>query len=206
MYSDSEVRQGLALLSANYLKRILERQYDRAMATNLGQKLKSLDPKARYGIEFGLNLLAVFFDKTLAGDTVLKRLVKEVGLDAAPEISKRLINHGAHAVDDHEKELLQSMLALPSEDLVRLLKWLFDVDSKHRTRVIQHMGTLSTEELATVADLKVAEREQLFELFAPRDSPSTSSAVAEGLDEATASLRAFRARLRRKREGGHSNG
>ena len=64
---DPKKLDGLATFSAGYLKRWLEDNlYDRIFKTELGEKLKSLNKKARYGIEFGLNLLTAFFDQKLA--------------------------------------------------------------------------------------------------------------------------------------------
>ena len=79
---DQKILNGLAVFSAGYMKRWLEGNlYDKVFKTELGAKLKSLDEKSRYGIEFGLNLLTAFFEQKLAEDTALKKFVKEVGID-----------------------------------------------------------------------------------------------------------------------------
>lgn len=84
---------GIAVFAAGYAKRWLEGNlYDRVIQTKIGQKFKNLDNKAIYGIEFGLNFLTTILDQKFQDDTALKKFVKEVGMDAASELSKRLLN------------------------------------------------------------------------------------------------------------------
>jgi hypothetical protein len=66
--------------------------YDRVIDTKIGQKFKNLDKKAVYGIEIGLNFLTTVLDQNFNDNTAVKKFIKEVGLDAASELSKRLIN------------------------------------------------------------------------------------------------------------------
>ena len=149
MPTPDQIANGLAIFAANYLKRWLEGNfYDRLFRTGLGQKLQGLDAKARYGIEFGLNLLTVFFDRALAEDTALKRFVKEVGLDAAPEISKRLINH---AKNPQEQELVHALLTMDQEHLVQLLSWLYEIESGRRKKMLKEISQLSVDELVKLA-------------------------------------------------------
>lgn len=191
-----QVANGLAVFSANYLKRWLEGNlYDRFFQTNLGQKLKGLDAKAHYGIEFGLNLLAVFFDRALSDDTALKRFVKEVGLDAAPEISKRLINH---ATNRQEQELVRALLAMGHEQLVQLLRSLYEVEPGLRKKMLKQIEKLSMDELLKLALMPSNEREQLMGLFVSEEKPWLSPAEVQSIDQATEKLKAFRAKLRQR--------
>lgn len=191
-----QVANGLAIFSANYLKRWLEGNlYDRLFRTGLGQKLKGLDAKAHYGIEFGLNLLTVFFDRTLAGDTALKRFVKEVGLDAAPEISKRLINH---ATNSQEQELVHALLAMEHEQLVQLLRSFYEVEPGLRQKMLKQIEKLSMDELLKLALMPSNEREKLMGLFVREEKPWLSPAEVQSIDRATEKLKAFRAKLRQR--------
>lgn len=169
------------------------------MQSDLGQKLRSLDAKAKYGIEFGLNLLSVFFDQALAEDTALKRLVKEVGLDAAPEISRRLINHAQTA---EEQDLIHSLLAMGQEELIKLLGWLYEIDAKRRKKMLQDIGDLSVEELTSLSRMNSEDRERLLGLFVPARKPWLSTEEVQGIERATEALRSFRAKLRAKRQEG----
>ncbi len=203
MATREQIADGLAIFSANYLKRWLDGNlYDRILQSDLGQKLKSLDTKAKYGIEFGLNLLSIFFDQALAEDTAVKRLVKEVGLDAAPEISVRLLNH---AKTTEEQELVHALLAMNQEELVKLLAWLYEIDAKRRKKALREIGKLSVEELTSLARMSSEDREKLLGLFVPARKPWLSSEDVQGIERATEALRGFRARLRAKRQGGQNH-
>ena len=88
-------KRGLAITLSGYTKRWMESGvYDRLMDTGLGQQLKGLDPKAKFGIEGGLYVLTAILDQKFSEDTAIKTLIKELGMDAGPEIAKRMINGG----------------------------------------------------------------------------------------------------------------
>lgn len=184
---NQRILNGLAVFSAGYMKRWLEENlYDRIFKTELGEKLKSLDKKARYGIEFGLNLLTAFFDQKLAEDTTLKRFVKEVGIDAGPEISKRLINNTkeqliSNAKSPDDKELVSVLLELEDKTLVDLLNWLYDIETSERTEILKQLSQLSFEEIARLAQLTPENRKKLFDLFKTPPSENFSGKVAREL-------------------------
>jgi len=180
---DPKKLDGLATFSAGYLKRWLEGNlYDRIFKTELGEKLKSLNKKARYGIEFGLNLLTAFFDQKLAEDTALKKFVKEVGIDMGPEISKRLINN---AKTQEEKELVNVLLGLEDQTLIELLNWLYDIEATERSRVLKQLSHLSLDEVIRLAKLTNENRKKLFALF---ESPPPSEKV---INKAASKLKSF---------------
>ena len=60
-----------------------------------------MDKKAIYGVEFGLNFLTTILDQKLNDDTALKKFIKEIGMDAASELSKRLINSAKDGAPDN---------------------------------------------------------------------------------------------------------
>lgn len=188
---DPKKLDGLATFSAGYLKRWLEGSfYDRIFKTELGEKLKSLNKKTRYGIEFGLNLLTVFFDQKLAEDTALKKFVKEVGIDVGPEISKRLINNTKeqlinNATTQEEKELVNVLLGLEDHALIELLNWLYDIEATERAKVFKHLSRLSVDEILKLAQLTPENRNRLFALFEPQTSIQKIS------DKATRELKSF---------------
>lgn len=187
---DPKKLDGLATFSAGYLKRWLEGNlYDRIFKTELGEKLKSLDKKARYGIEFGLNLLTAFFDQKLADDTALKKFVKEVGIDVGPEISKRLINNTKeqlinNATTQEEKELVNVLLELEDQTLIDLLNWLYDIEATERASVLKQLSRLSLDEVMRFAKLPNEERKKLLDLFKPPPYEKL-------MDKATSELKSF---------------
>ncbi|MBT9171613.1 MAG: hypothetical protein DDT18_02001 [Actinobacteria bacterium] len=187
---DPKKLDGLTTFSAGYLKRWLEGNlYDRIFKTELGEKLKSLDKKARYGIEFGLNLLTAFFDQKLADDTALKKFVKEVGIDVGPEISKRLINNTKeqlinNATTQEEKELVNVLLELEDQTLIDLLNWLYDIEATERASVLKQLSRLSLDEVMRFAKLPNEERKKLLDLFKPPPYEKL-------MDKATSELKSF---------------
>ena len=186
---DPKILNGLAVFSAGYMKRWLEGNlYDKIFKTELGEKLKRLDKKVRYGIEFGLNLLTAFFDQKLAEDTALKRFVKEIGIDAGPEISKRLVNNTKeqliiNAKSPEEKEMVNLLLELEDKTLIDLLNWLYDMGATERTETLKQLSRLSFDEVMRFAKLKPEDRDRLFDLF---KSPSEKF-----LNKATNKLKTF---------------
>lgn len=193
---DQKILNGLAVFSAGYMKRWLEGNlYDRIFKTELGEKLKSLDEKARYGIEFGLNLLTAFFEQKLAEDTALNRFVKEVGIDIGPEISKRLINNTkeqliSNANSPEEKELVSVLLELEDKTLIDLLNWLYDIEASERTEILKQLSRLSFDEVVRLAQLTHENRKRLFDLLKPPPSEKFS-------DKVTRELKSFNEQLER---------
>lgn len=207
---DQRVLRGLAVFSAGYMKRWLEGNlYDRISASELGRKLIALDKKARYGIEFGLNLLTAFFEQKLAEDTVLKRFMKEILVDAGPEISKRLINNTkqrlvASAESVEEKELVSVLLGLDDQTLIDLLNWLYDREAVDRADILKKLSRLPLDDLVRLAQLPSEGRDRLFGLFEANNDrakkPRLSSEVIRGVEEATAKIEDMRSKLRARRE------
>lgn len=90
---DKKLLNNFAVIAASYAKRWMESGvYDRLFKTKYGEKIKRLDKRAAYGIEFGLNFLTSVLDQKISEDTALKKFIKEVCMDAASELSKRLLN------------------------------------------------------------------------------------------------------------------
>ena len=170
---DKKMLNGLAVFSASYMKRWLEGHfYDKIFETQFGEKLKTLDKKAKYGIEFGLNLLTAFFDQKLSDDTILKRFIKELGLDVGPELSKRLINNAKEQLSNNadspeERELVNVLLQLEDKTLIGLLNWLYEIDGTQREKVLKQISSLSLDEVVKLAQLTPENIEKLFVLINP---------------------------------------
>jgi hypothetical protein len=201
---------GLAVFSSAYVKRWFEGHlYDRVFQTGLAEKLGALNKDAKYAIEFGLNLLTVFFDQRLSEDTALKRFFKEIYIDAAPELSKRLINGkeklSKHARSPQEKELVSTLLQLEDETLVNLINWLYDIDADKRAEMLNQMRRMPLDEVVRLAKLKPESMGRLLEVLEPRTKAKgkralLSSEAADAIDGATAKIQAIRKELRQKRK------
>jgi hypothetical protein len=195
----STIPRALTIFGANYVKRWLETGYDRAFDTPFGQHLRSLDGPTRYAVEFGLNVLAVFFDRALVADTELKRLVKEIGEDAFPEISKRIINH-ATKVDD--VALAEVLLALERPQLLRLLNWLYETPEQSRGEAFTLLTGMIWRKLDGATES--TETEEAEDDRLPSSPPSAGSwpgRVEEAIQQASDDLKKLREELRARRLG-----
>ncbi len=99
---NKKLLNGIAVFAAGYAKRWMEGNvYDRVIDTKIGRKFKNLNKNAVYGIEIGLNLLTTILDQNFNDNTAVKKFIKEVGMDAASELSKRLINGDKEGSSDN---------------------------------------------------------------------------------------------------------
>jgi len=198
-----DAEQAFALIAANYVKRWMEGHvYDPLIRTNVGKALEAQGPTTKYGIELALNLLAAYFDHSLSGDTVLKRLVKEIGIDAAPEISKRLVNNSHTESDRH---IAETLLDLDPKEMVSLLTWLYETPSAERRDRVAFLTTLDNHELSRFAQLPPDMRRQLLDLLRLESPPTTTSTLSNPrVARATKRLREARQLLRdmKRKENG----
>jgi hypothetical protein len=196
----SQVRRGLALFAANYAKRWLEGHlYDRIFETEIGRRVQSMDARFRYGAELGLNLLSVLFDRAMKDDTAFKRLIKEIGLDAAPELSKRIINH---ARTPEERATAEAFDAMTPGSRLSLLRWLVETPPEKRGEAMKVLRSLSAEEIVELSEMPAEQRRQIIEILTPPDKEKEPDPIVEALDDVAAALRRFRMRIQRPKGGG----
>ena len=226
----SDVAKGMPVFVAGYIKRILEGKYDALInKTEWGQKLKQLGLPEKYSAEAMINLLNAIADSRLPGDSFLAKMLKEVLLDAGPEISKRIINGDkvSGIIGDKakngigrlvelgkiekpkERELVNLMLELDNETLAGLLAWTYGTGEKERKRTIGLIKGLSSEELAKFAGLSEENRKQMVELLTekpPEEKPKSqigeeiAENIKETLRDTASSMAGVRAKLRKMRE------
>ncbi len=194
----------LPVFAANYAKRFLEHVYDNAFDTPLGQKLAAMGKSKKYAVEFGLNLLTAFFEDRLAENTKLKKFVKEVGIDMAPEISKRMINGAreevlASAGTAEEREMAQVLLGLEDKELIGLLNWLYEKPAAEKMSVLGQLSLMSVEQIARLMRFSVEDREKFFGVLDPKPQPKEAGQGVLGL--MTDDIRKLRQRFRRKEAG-----
>lgn len=188
--------RALELIAANYVKRWLEgNAYEPLARTEAFRRARSSSKVIRFGAEAALNLLAVLFDRKFAADSALRRIVKEVGLDAAPEISKRLVNGTS---TPPEREVVNALLEMDPEQSRALLGWLYETSPAERARLFNMLASLEPEAFARLAQMSAADREKYLSILnrdpEPRDRSDSSEwkAVAD-------QIRSFRARRNRSR-------
>lgn len=172
----SRLTKLLPVFAANYAKRFLEHVYDSGFKTPLGQHLASMSKSKKYAVEFALNTLTAFFEDRLTENTKLKKFVKEVGIDIAPEISKRMFNGAreeilANAGTPEEKEAVRILLELQDEELRGLLKWLYDKPVPETAVILDQLSLMSAEQVARLMNFSAEDRERFFGIIDPRTRP-----------------------------------
>ena len=186
--TDKKILDGLAVFSAGYLKRWLETNlYDKLFETGVGKKLKSLGTRERYAIEAGLNLLTVFFDQKLSSDSAIKKLVKQVGTDIAPEFSSRLVGDAKDHIKQaasapEEKELAKVLAELDDQVLADLLKWFENASSVEKEKVLGLFKGLGGEDVARLAKLPPSLLKELLGLLDERGSSGKGGGTTEAIN------------------------
>ena len=192
---DKKITNSLAVIISGYSRRWMESYYDKLFETDIGQKLKSLDDPYRYGIELGLNLLNAFFEQNFVDDSALKKLVKQIGTDAAPEISKRLINHVKESARSEKNtpeaaSVFNVLLTLDDQTLIKLLEWLYSTEAMERHRIFKQVSRLSADELKKITELDADFRKKLIDLIAP-ETTKAPTVGAMMMDKMTDKLKSF---------------
>lgn len=195
MTNNESLKRGIAIALSGYARRWMESGvYDRLMNTELGKQLKELDPKAKYGIEGGLYVLTAILEQKFGEDTALKVLVRELGMDAGPEIAKRMINGSevqpqssattAHARPTALGSGQLALLALNQDELSELLLWLSSIEMERRQRLIVGIARLTSEELSKFMALEKQGRERFAQYFIGIEDEATFKRVMSKAEDA----------------------
>lgn len=158
---------------SGYFKRFMEYVYDSVFQTEIGRKLVAMGTSKKRIVEFGLNLLSSFFDDWLSENTAIKKLLKEVGIDAAPEISKRIFNGIREEIlvsakTTEGKEMAQVLLGLEDKELIPLLNWLYKTPISERMTILGYLSLMSFEQIARLMNFSIEDRERFFDIIGPR--------------------------------------
>lgn len=194
----------LSLMATGYLKRWLERRYDTAMQTPFGEFLHRLDPASKYGLEAALYALTALVDRRLDESTPLGVIVKQVAMDAGPELAKRVLNGepaaGSAVAPSSQSAsgLMAAMLALSAEQLAGILEWLGGLEEQRRQVVTQALGRLPEAALVALAQAAQEHRAALFEILMP--TSSSSKDADQTLGELADGMATLRERLRHWRQ------
>ena len=199
---NEKITRGGAVVAASYLKRWLEKRYDTLMDSPTGERLKQLDPKSKYGIEAALYVLTAVLDQKLDDSTPMKALVKNVAMDAGPEMAKRMLNGDSMGVQATEEPyyvagrdiLLETMIGLPETDLSELLEWLASYRPQQRKVIIGRLRSLSADQLHRLLLIGRDERAHMVQVLLGLGESPVTAAIADGLDSITNQVRSLRAR------------
>lgn len=201
---------------ANYTKRFLEKGYDQAFRTRFGQWLISLSPWKKYSLEALLYGVTSLLDDRLPADSPIRKYASQVGLDAPPEISKRMINGArdeiavmlATARNSEEKEPLSIILSLDDQDISDLIRW-FGQTGLERNKILGQLSLLSVEQKTKFFRLSDEGKERLIEFFGPEEKedqrpsePTLSEVVRQDMAEAAERLNEIAERMRQRRKRG----
>ena len=178
----AELARLMPVSAANYAKRFLEYFYDNAFQTELGRRLMAMGRPKKYLVEAGLNLLTAFFESRLAENTALKKFVKEVGIDVAPEISKRMINGAREAIlagaqTVEESEVARLLLGLEDKQLIDLLDWLYEKPTDELKASLNRLALMSAEQIARLMRFSSEDRERFFGILNPRPKPKEERGI-----------------------------
>lgn len=205
-----KAKRGLAVFASGYAKRMMESQYDRLMETELGQKLRGLDKKYRYGIEAGLHALGAVIEQVLPENKPAVMFFKQILEDAPAEIAKRLITDirgdlqlaVQNAKTQEERMAIMSLLELDDESLKEMLRWFGSMDSSERTRATGIACNLASSDLKRMAAMSPEERKLLLDIQNP-PPPSKSlpkeSELLNDMQKARQNIQQKRDELREKR-------
>jgi uncharacterized protein YjeT (DUF2065 family) len=200
--TEKDLKQTLAMVASLYTKRFAEDAYDRVFQGALGQKLVSLNKEIRLGLEASFYLLTAYFDRVFQEDTPLRKYVKEVALDTAPEVAKRMMNGkvrpelvglASEARSKEERVMIHSLLKLPDDQLANLLRWVANATEEDRSRLVRALADLPDEQLKRFLGLSPEEKEMLVGLHArpapKKRSPELEDALRDAHTRVDASLR-----------------
>lgn len=205
---NESIDRGAAVVAASYLKRWLERHYDSMMDSPIGERLKQLDPKSKYGIEAALYVLTAVLDHKLDDSTPMKALVSNVAMDFGPEIAKRILDGDSMGGQTTERSfgaeggdlLLEMMIHLPEASLAELLNWLASYPPQQRKLIIGRLRTLSTDQFQRLMMINREERARMFQVSLGLGASGLTTAMAEGIDSITDRVKSLRARLNKTEE------
>ncbi len=177
MDSDS-IKRGLSVFGSCYIKRWLEGCYDQLMDMPAVAKLKAISPGTKLAIEALLYAVTAYAEQKLSDRSPLGLMVKTVLMDAAPEISRRLLKdartdlNGVLAVDAStaaanqlpSPQVITKLLALDDGALLGVLASLEEMDDASRAKFKTFAATASQEELKRFGSLPTNQRMVLLSL------------------------------------------
>jgi hypothetical protein len=211
-----ERSDSLALFISNYLKRMLEESYNQFGKSKICQMLKSQNSAVKYAIEAMLYSLSVFLNQEVSQNSVFKRVLVEIGTDAAPELAKRIINGAKQQLQEtnaptEDKKLAAKILDLDPASLQRFLQDFISMEPVERGRVAKQISGLDKAKLEKLIRLPLETLKQFAQMINEVESPAPPALEAlqapqsrgdseikfERLESAISAVKAERQKLRK---------
>lgn len=161
---------------SSYVKRWMEKNYDRLMRTDPAVKLMSQGKATRYAIEASLYSLWAYIDQKWPAQNAFEKFAKTVVGDAPSEMGKRLVNGFREEVlaakkltdgSEPSKAVTDTILSLDDATLHTLLCWVAETPSDKRETVMESIRHLSPETLSKLVGLSSADREIAMTILTP---------------------------------------
>ena len=175
-----------AIFGASYIKRCLEARYDTLMALPALAKLKAANPGVKYGIEAILYALTAYAEQNVSDRSPLGLMVKTVLMDAAPEISSRLLKDARAELaaevsapgQPAQQSVARKLLALDDAELFSILTSLEEMDEATHAKFLAFASGASPDELKRFSSLPPDQRKGLLNLQGAAHSSGSSGWMA----------------------------
>ena len=206
------LNQILPSVGAMYTKRLLEKHYDALAETTIGQKIRQLSPWTKGALELLTYVVSALAELKLKDGTPLARYLKDVGVDFAPEMSKRMIN-GAKArevlttlpISPGQRPLIETLLGIEDDgQLSDLIAWIFGQGEERWSAVkniLSKLSKLPGENLGRFNQLDSDTKEKIVAIFASHPPASLVAEIGETrqrIQSLTEKINAARARIQKK--------
>ena len=177
------VLRGAAVFGSSYIKRWLEPRYDQLMELPVMAKLRAANIGTKSAIEAILYALTAFAENKMSDKSPLGLMVKALVMDAAPEISARILQDARadlNSVLGEAKQPQQSvaskLLALDDAELLSLLVSIEDMDATTKAKFLAFAAKASDAELHRFVSLPPDQRSTLLGMHDHRQSEGNASA------------------------------
>ena len=179
--NENKWSQAGAVFAACYIKRWLESRYDALMALPALGKLKAANPGIKYGVEAILYALTAYAQQKWSDPSPLGLMVKTVLMDAAPEISARLLKDTradltgevSAATSPTQQSIASKLLGLEDPELLGILTSLEGMDDNLRAKFLSFSNAAPPEELKRFSSLSTDQQTSLLNLQSTGHSSTT---------------------------------
>jgi hypothetical protein len=177
------ILRGAAVFGSCYIKRWLEPRYDQLIEQPFMAKLRAASLGTKSAIEAILYALTAFAENKMSDRSPLGLMLKTLLMDAAPEISARMLKDAradltvtADAAQQPHQSIASKMLALDDAELLSLLLSIEDMDATTKAKFLTFAAKASDPELRRFASLTPQQRSILLGMHGDRQSEGSAAA------------------------------
>lgn len=181
--------KGLSVFGSLYIRRWLESRYDQLIELPVFASIRSKSAGKKHFAEAMLYALMAYADQKFPTNSALGVGAKAVFMDAAPEISSRLLNDTRKELEVFESSATNNvqerpaavrLLELDNDTLLPLLIYLEEQEEADKTKFIDFASSASEEELIRFCGLSESERANFLRIHVAQ---KTVSSVGGGFKE-----------------------